>query len=360
MTGAIGLALVIVGSGITGPSTSLVSPGAMLDQSNPSRASACRYTGWVPDDATGWAAQTFTAGVTGSLTNVVLWLRVSDPRISVAITPADESGQPVVATQLASTGMEVATIGTYVDVEVSFSTPARVEAGKRYAIVLFAPTTAVPSSWTWKADLGSSTTDPSGTRCADGAYAGGRFWVSSAALGADADFFFQTYVVPTRHVTVQKIGAGGGLVQDSMHLIDCGPTCSGEFVQGGTLTLTAAPDPGSIFTGWSGGACTGTEATCSVAVNGDTSITAAFSRKLATLTVHRFGRGSVRSLPSGITCGGRCSHAFVLGPVKLTATPSAGWQFARWEGACRGTKTVCRVVLRRAGAVSAIFTRRHR
>jgi hypothetical protein len=353
------LALVIAGSATPNATTSSVAPNAMLDQSNPSRDSACRYTGWVPDDATGWAAQTFTAGVTGSLTNVVLWLRVSDPRISVAITPVDDSGRPVVATQLASTGMEVATIGAYVDVEVSFSTPARVEAGKRYAIVLFAPTTAVPSSWTWKTDLGSSTTDPSGTRCADGAYAGGRFWASGAPLGADADFFFQTYVVPTRHVTSQKIGTGTGLVQDGTRVIDCGSTCSGDFPQGGTLTLTATPDPGSIFSGWSGGGCTGTGPTCAVPVNGDTTLTAAFSRKLASLTVHRFGHGTVRSLPAGITCSRRCNHRFVLGPVTLTAKPSEGWRFARWQGACLGTKSVCRLVLLRPRTVTAIFARSH-
>jgi hypothetical protein len=360
ITGALGLALVIVGRGTTGPSASLVSPGAMLDQSNPSRAPACRYTGWVPDDATGWAAQTFTAGVTGSLTNVVLWLRVSDPRISVAITPVDASGQPVVATKLASTGLEVATIGTYVDVEVSFSTRARVEAGTRYAIVLFAPTTAVPSSWTWKADVGSSTVDPSGVSCADGTYAGGRLWVSSAPFGADADFFFQTYVVPVRHVDVQKTGTGTGLVQDSSHVIDCGSTCSGESVQGATLTLTAIPDSGSTFSGWSGSGCTGSGSTCSVAVTGDVSVAAEFTRKPVTLTIHRSGRGAVKSLPPGITCGPRCSHGFVPGPVKLTATPSSGWKFVRWEGACRGTRTVCRLMLQRPRAVGAIFARRHR
>ena len=352
------LALVAADSATSGATTASVSPGAVLDQSNPSRDSACRYTGWVPDDATGWAAQTFTAGVTGNLTNVVLWVRVSDARIAVAITPVDDGGRPVVATRLAATGLEVATIGRYVDVEVSFSPPARVEAGKRYAIVLFGPSTAVPSSWTWKADVGSSTTDPSGNPCGDGAYAGGRFWVSSAPLGADADFFFQTYVVPTRHVTVQETGTGTGLVQDGTRLIDCGSTCSGEVVQGGTLTLTATADPGSIFTGWSGGGCTGTGATCSVAVNGDTSVTAAFSRKLATLTVHRVGRGIVSSLPSGISCGGRCSHAFVPGPVKLTAKPSAGWRFARWQGACQGTRSVCRLALLRARTVTAIFAKR--
>jgi hypothetical protein len=72
---------------------------------------------------------------------------------------------------------------------------------------------------------------------------------------------------------------------------------------------------------------------------------------------HRLGRGTARSLPAGITCGRACSHSFVPGPLKLTAKPSQGWQFARWQGACHGTKPVCQLTLVRPGAVAAYFTK---
>src|SRR5438876_10025875 len=94
------LALAIPASASSGAAAS---PGATVDQSNPSRASACRYTGWIPDDAASWAAQTFTAGVSGSLTDVVMPLRIRTPVIVVAITPVDAGGRPVVSTPLAST-----------------------------------------------------------------------------------------------------------------------------------------------------------------------------------------------------------------------------------------------------------------
>ena len=350
----LGLALAIVGSGIAGTTASTVSPGVVLDQNNPSRASACRYTGWTPDDANGWAAQTFTAGVSGRLTDVVVWVRISSPQIGVAIVPVDAAGRPVIATPLASTTLAAAPSTTYVDVEIHFATPARLEAGKQYAIVL-SSSTGGAGAWVWKADLGFSTIDPNGTRCADGVYGGGRLWVSSAPIGSDADFFFQTFVLPARHVTVTKVGSGTGLVQDSTHVLDCGPSCSGEFFQGETVTLTATPAAGSIFTGWSGG-CAGTRPTCSLPVSGDVSVTAAFTG-LVTLTVHRLGRGTITSLPSGIACGRTCSHRFVPGRVKLIARPFKGWHFARWRGGCRGRQAVCRFRLARPGSVSALFVR---
>ena len=353
MIGALGLALAVVGA-TSSPASSIAAPNAVLDQSNPLRASACRFVAWAPDSANEWVAETFTAGVTGNLTDVVLWVRVSNPQNPVAIVPVDAGGRPLVATPLASTTLAIDE-GPYRDVEIPFSSPARVEAGKQYAVVLFAP---AAGAWAWEADVGPSITDPFGNPCAGGAYTGGRPWLSSdPTVLADGDFFFQTYVVPARHVTVQKVGTGTGLVQDGSHAIDCGSVCSGESLQGQALTLTATADPGSTFSGWSGDTCTGTEPTCSAPVSGDIAVTAAFTETLVTLRVSKVGRGSVTSLPRGITCGRTCSHSFIPGPLKLTAKPASGWRFARWQGACRGTKPRCRLTLTRTTSVAAIFTK---
>jgi List-Bact-rpt repeat protein len=355
MIGAVGLALGIAASGTSGSLSPLAAPNAALDQSNPSRSSACRATGWAPDSANEWVAETFTAGVTGSLTDVVLWVRVSNPENPVAIVPVDAGGRPVASTPLASSVLTGNAVTPYRAVDISFPTPARVEAGKQYALVLFAP---VSDAWAWQGDIGSSYADPDIYGCANGAYAWGRIWLSnSTSLFADGDFFFQTYVAPARKLTVQKTGTGTGLVQDGTRAIDCGTVCSGDFLQGQTVTLTATPDGGSIFAGWSGGACTGTGTTCSVPVNGDIPVTAAFTRQLVTLRVSAMGRGAVTSVPAGISCGRTCRHAFVPGTVTLTAKPSSGWRFARWQGACRGTRPGCRVALTRTSSVAAIFAR---
>src|SRR4051794_39231228 len=97
------LGLVGVGSGASAPVGGAVAPGGVLDQSNAYRPTPCRYTGWGPDNPAEWAAQTFTAGVTGTLTDAVLRLRVVAPRLTLALDQVDASGQPLLASSLATT-----------------------------------------------------------------------------------------------------------------------------------------------------------------------------------------------------------------------------------------------------------------
>lgn len=76
-------------------------------------------------------------------------------------------------------------------------------------------------------------------------------------------------------LTVEKTGDGAGFVSDDLGEIECGPFCVGRYSLGTQLTLTAKPDSGSVFTGWSG-ACTGTD-TCTVTLDAPKSVTADFS-----------------------------------------------------------------------------------
>jgi List-Bact-rpt repeat protein len=58
-------------------------------------------------------------------------------------------------------------------------------------------------------------------------------------------------------LTVYKVGTGTGSVVSTPAGIDClststsGAGCTGNFVLGSQVTLTATADPGSIFIGWS-------------------------------------------------------------------------------------------------------------
>ncbi len=76
-------------------------------------------------------------------------------------------------------------------------------------------------------------------------------------------------------LTVNKSGTGSGSVTSSPAAIDCGATCSHDFPANTSITLTARSSAFSIFSGWSGGGCSGT-GTCTVDMTSDQSVTAAF------------------------------------------------------------------------------------
>lgn len=76
-------------------------------------------------------------------------------------------------------------------------------------------------------------------------------------------------------LSVTKAGTGTGTVSSAPSGISCGATCSAQFAQGTSVTLSATPDSGVTFSGWSG-ACSGT-GSCAVTLSANTSATATFT-----------------------------------------------------------------------------------
>src|SRR5437667_307383 len=109
------------------------------------------------------------------------------------------------------------------------------------------------------------------------------------------------------------VRTGSGTVTSTPAGITCGASCSASYTSGTAVTLTATPAAGSVFTGWSGGVCTGTGA-CSVTLTAATTVTATFTPTF-TLTVSKAGTGTgtVTSTPAGITCGASCSASYASG-----------------------------------------------
>ncbi len=164
-----------------------------------------------------------------------------------------------------------------------------------------------------------------------------------------------TFLLKSFNLSVTKQGSGGGTVSSSPAGISCGADCSESYTSGTSVTLTASPNTGSTFQGWSG-ACTGT-GSCVVSVTAATSVTATFAAVPVSLTVSRNGTGSgtVSSTPAGISCGTDCTESYNHGTqVTLTAAASSGSTFAGWAGGCSGTGS-CTVSLTAATTVTATF-----
>jgi len=177
----------------------------------------------------------------------------------------------------------------------------------------------------------------------------------SAATSVTATF--GTAELPT--LTVVVSGTGQGTVASNPSGISCPTDCSEAYAAGTSVTLVATAAAGSVFTGWSGGVCSGT-GVCALPLAASVSVTAVFSPEPPPrLTVGMVGNGTgtVTSNPSGIACPGDCDEAWAAGTtVTLTATPAQGSTFAGWSGACSGTGA-CTVTVAGAQSVSARFVR---
>lgn len=151
------------------------------------------------------------------------------------------------------------------------------------------------------------------------------------------------------------IPGGGGVVDSSLGGTLCAPwtDCAMAFRRRDVLTLSARPNPGWVFAGWSGDGCSGADDDCTVTMGDDRRLTARFARALPvrlTVSIGASPNGGTRvvSTPPGIDCGlwtGTCSASFRRGTaVALSATDPDG-DVRGWTGACTGAAATCALTL---------------
>jgi GH25 family lysozyme M1 (1,4-beta-N-acetylmuramidase) len=169
-------------------------------------------------------------------------------------------------------------------------------------------------------------------------------WAVSGITGCvDGDRFLGTDLTDGEISQLTVTPTGGGTVTGAR--ISCGDgssLCSRLANPGEPLTLTATPDEGAVFMGWTGAcALAPVSPTCTVAALGAVDTSAVFGYPVGA-SVTGTGAGNVVSSPDGVACGSTCSALFESGTeVTLTATPDSASSFGDWGGACGGTDPTC-------------------
>jgi len=103
-------------------------------------------------------------------------------------------------------------------------------------------------------------------------------------------------------------------------------TTGGEYESGQTVSVTATPQGEYLFKDWSDG---NTDATRTITVSSNSTLTANFEKKKYPFTVNIEGEGEVLE---EIVNSGRTTDYDSGTTVKLTAQPEDEWVFTRWSG----------------------------
>ena len=122
-----------------------------------------------------------------------------------------------------------------------------------------------------------------------------------------------------------------------------------QYNEGDTANLIASPAEEYIFDKWTG--ATGTEET-TIIMDSDKTVVANFIKKKYALTVNIEGEGTVTEK---IIKAGAATDYNSGTIVELTATPSTGWSFVKWDGDLTGSENPIEITIDKVQTLTAVF-----
>jgi hypothetical protein len=220
--------------------------------------------------------------------------------------------------------------------------------------------------------------------------------LASAAVGAVLMCATAASAVSPSNSTLRVSHNEDGVIASSDGRISCGARCSASYARGALVTLTASAGREFEFEKWTG-ACVGKARHCTIALDRDAAVRAAFRRlppppprppatttpppttttppptttaprppppspRWIGVTVSVSGQGFIAG--EKIRCGGAvgtlldCEGFFLWGEkIVLKAFPSRRGGFVRWGGFCRGEERSCTLRITSNKTVLAVFRR---
>ena len=129
-------------------------------------------------------------------------------------------------------------------------------------------------------------------------------------------------------------------------------TTGGEYESGQTVSVTATPQGEYVFKNWSDG---NTDATRTITVSSNSSLTANFEKRKYPLTINFEGEGEVIE---EIINSGRTTEYDSGTTVKLTAQAAVEWVFVGWTGDIESTEESVQIVIGEPKEVTATFEKK--
>ena len=170
---------------------------------------------------------------------------------------------------------------------------------------------------------------------------------------------FEKEKTPGVKLTVALEGTGSGTVTSSPGLISCNPFCEDEFKEGTKVTLTASPNPGSLFMAWKGcdaGSINGRQ--CTVSMSKAREVKATFIIAYELTLAKELGSGPGTLQVSGLSCSFGCAETTGLfkegSALTVKATPAKHFHLASFSDACTGTGP-CELAMGEDHEVKALF-----
>ncbi|WP_034061350.1 InlB B-repeat-containing protein [Lacinutrix jangbogonensis] len=161
------------------------------------------------------------------------------------------------------------------------------------------------------------------------------------SMTLDSNWLKSTFstLAPQRLLTINAVNGS----------ISTNPTANGGMFDDATsVELTATPDLGYQFDGWSGDA-SGTTNPFTILMDADKTVTANFSLIQHVLTISA-PNGSVNVSPGNI------GYIYNYGTnLTITAIPNAGYQFVGWSGDASGSANPLSLVMDADKSITAIF-----